>query len=335
MKHALAPSAAGFALLVVAAAARAQSTPLPPPLTATLTGSAKTDYDTARVMLAQHDFEGALVRFTRLYEQVHDARLVADIALCEKSLSHCARATTLFDEALSIGAALFSPSQTADIRAMVQACSPRVGRVHIVGAPAAATVEIDGAVVEPGAPSRDFVVEPGTHHVRVSMNGYRDRVTSIAVAGGVRAELAANLQPAAVDQVAPVRGAALASPDKAATVGALAVRAGPNDTIALDGRVLGVHSWQGRVATGQHSIAVGAEGMTTYRADIEITEDQTRTLDVTLAEPRGAPAWMWATGAGLVVTGVIVAIVSVFRPANPIGPAPAGVSTPQAGLRRR
>jgi hypothetical protein len=353
--------------LAVGRAARAQSTPPAPaaPLTATLTGAAKTDYDAARDLLAQRDFEGALVRFTQVYEQVHDARLLANIALCEKGLSRCARAITLFDEALSTGAALFSSSQTADIRDMVQACSSRVGRVHLAGAPAGATVEIDGTVADAAAPSADFVVEPGTHSIRVSMAGYRDRVTLIAVAAGIRAEVAATLERAGADRVVPVKAADKAALDRVAParsvldraaparsvldrvaldraaaarsvpVGAVAVRAGPNDTISLDDRVVGVRRWEGRVAAGHHSIVVGAEGMETYRADIQVTENQTRTLDVTLAEPSGAPAWMWATGGGLVVAGIVVAVVSVFRPADPIGPTPASTSTPQNALRRR
>lgn len=102
----------------------------------------------------------------------------------------------------------------------------------------------------------------------------------------------------------------------------------------LDGSVVGKGNWEGRVAPGLHSVSVSAEGMQPYRADIRVVENQTRSLDVTLDADRGASPWMWAIGGGIVLAGIVVAIVSVFRPADPVGPAPSVTVSP-AALRHR
>ena len=298
--------------------------PGPAALSETLTGDTKADYLTGRQLLAEHDFEGALARFIRVYAQVPDPRVLANIALCETRLSRCARAITLFGEALSTGGSLFSPSQTADIRSMVQDCNSHVGRLRVIGAPAGATIEVDDARPEPAAQgSSDFVVDAGTHRVRVTLAGYRDFVASIAISAGARASLTARLQ----------RAEALGTVVEA--LGAMAVRATPEATIAVDGRAVGKGRWEGRVAPGMHAISITADGMQTYRADVRVSENQTRTLDVTLAAAHDASPWMWAAAGGVVLAGIVVAIVSVFHPADPVGPSSATVSTPQGGLRRR
>lgn len=371
--------AVGVLLLAVGGAARAQTAqpaPSPRPLSETLGDEAESEYEAARQLLAEGDFEGALVRFTRLYAQVPDPRLLANIALCEKNLSRCARATTHFDAALSAGAGFFSPGQVADVRAMIHACSLRLGRLRVRGAPAGATVEIDDVAVGPAAVSSEIVVDAGPHRVRVAKAGYPDFVASIVVVAGARTDLAVHPAASAGPGVSsagrrspgatasgaarPSPGAAVSSatrpspeettlseaavsnpslppgaaPTSSGSQGGIAVRAEPQDTVMLDGNVVGKGRWEGRVAAGLHTISVSADGMEPYHADVRVTAYQTRTLDVTLAPQHGAPAWIWVTGGALVLTGVVVAIVSVFHPADPVPP-PSAPAISTAVLRLR
>jgi hypothetical protein len=226
------------------------------PLSATLHGSARADYEAARHDLADRDFATALARFTRAYEEVPDPRLLANIALCEQSLSHCVRATNLFEGALATGSALFSPAQITEIRARIEACRPPV-------APAPAPAP-------PPAPALAPVVQDG----------------------------------------------------------ALSVRAGPGDRIALDGRVVGEGSWNARVPVGTHALAVTSDGMVPFGASVFVEENQTHTFDVTLEPDRRAPTWLWVTGGVIVAAAVAVAAVAVFRASDPTAPPTLGVATP-------
>jgi hypothetical protein len=214
------------------------------PLSATLQGSARADYEAARHDLAERDFAAALARFTRAYQRVPDPRLLANIALCEQSLNHCARATELFEDALTTGSALFSPAQISEIRSRIEACRPPVAPAPIV----------------------------------------RD--------------------------------------------GALTVRAGPGDRIALDGRVVAEGSWDARVPIGTHALAVTAEGMLPFGASVVVEENQTHTFDVTLEPDRRAPTWLWVTGGVIAAATVVVAAAAVFRASDPTPPPTLGVATP-------
>ena len=90
------------------AAARA-----PKPLSDTLTGSAKIDYDAGKLLFSDGDMAGALVKFKSAYDTSKDARLLWNIAACEKSLHHYARVLSYLDGATRPKAARSSPRAIA------------------------------------------------------------------------------------------------------------------------------------------------------------------------------------------------------------------------------
>src|SRR6478736_4874903 len=67
----------------------------PKPLAETLTGEAKSAYDSARVLFGDGDFGGALVKFQAAYDKSKDPRLLWNMAACEKNLRHYARTLQL------------------------------------------------------------------------------------------------------------------------------------------------------------------------------------------------------------------------------------------------
>src|SRR5271154_4391087 len=75
------------------------SAPLPPgapkPLSQSLTGEAKAAYDAAKLLLGDGDFAGAAIKFRAAYDQAGDARLLWNIAACEKNQRHYARTMAL------------------------------------------------------------------------------------------------------------------------------------------------------------------------------------------------------------------------------------------------
>ncbi|HKQ68527.1 MAG TPA: hypothetical protein VJT73_04270, partial [Polyangiaceae bacterium] len=79
------------------------ATPAPPasattamkPLSETLTGSAKTDYDAAKILYQDGDYSGASLKFKQSYEASKDVRLLWNMAACEKSQRHYAKVQKL------------------------------------------------------------------------------------------------------------------------------------------------------------------------------------------------------------------------------------------------
>src|ERR1700684_4579575 len=92
-------AAIGVALSATTAASAPPARPgpgasLPPgapkPLSQSLTGEAKAAYDAAKMLLGDGDFAGAAIKFRAAYDQSGDARLLWNIAACEKNRRHYA-----------------------------------------------------------------------------------------------------------------------------------------------------------------------------------------------------------------------------------------------------
>jgi hypothetical protein len=282
--------------LALGSPARAQASDLgnPRPLTETLTGGVLSDYETGRVLLSYHDDVGALVRFRRAYEQVHDARLLANMALCEDDLQQHARAATLYARALAEGEGLFTPDQANRLHELLAASRAAVARVHLAVSTPGAEIVLDGEVIGQSPLGSEVFVDIGTHHLRVTKSTYRTFERDIVVrAPG----------PLSVDAQLEVES----------HVGTLRIVSVDRSAIAIDDHVLGTGRWQGHVSAGSHEVRITAEGMDTYRKKVQVAENETRSLDVMLV-PRHAPdAWLWAAGGTLAVITAITAAVSVFR----------------------
>ncbi|MGA3123212.1 MAG: PEGA domain-containing protein [Polyangiaceae bacterium] len=293
--------ALAIAWLMAGVSARAQSETASrsiPPLRAALPAAVEVDYEAGRQKLAEHDFVGALSRFTSAYRQVPDPRLLANMALCEQRLQHCAIATSLFDRALATGEALFSSAQLSEIRGLVDACRSHVGLVKIRVSEAGAAIYVDDLEAGQSPLVSEVLVDEGAHRVRVTKAGYVPLVETVSVAHGARAAVDAVLEPTT-------------------RLGALSVRAGPNDEIAIDDQFVAKGSVETRLASGIHTVTMTSDGKRPYRTRVRIEEGQTRALDVTLEPNRRVPTWLWATGGAVLAASLVVGIASVFHSSNP------------------
>src|SRR5262245_25502031 len=69
----------------------------PQSLAESLPGEARANYDAGRVLFEDQDYAGALVKFERAFKHTPDPRLLWNMAACEKSLRHYARALELLE----------------------------------------------------------------------------------------------------------------------------------------------------------------------------------------------------------------------------------------------
>ncbi len=109
----------------------------------------------------------------------------------------------------------------------------------------------------------------------------------------------------------------------------LTIRAGPSDSIALDGQPLAAGSWQGDVDGGVHTLRVAAPGMAPYQAEVTLQDGGTRTVEVTLKKERvqGVPTWAWIAGGVLVAAGASVGGYFLFK-----SPGATTIPVPQGSL---
>jgi hypothetical protein len=193
-----------WASVVAVPPARADGAPAPP-LAESLAGEALRDYETARGLLLFHDGVGALLRFRGVYEQVHDPRLLANMALCERELGHPAREADLLERALSEGKMLFTPEQRAQAQSLLDAALADVGRLVVTVNVPGAAVAIDDSPVGASPLAGGLRVDRGVHRVDVKKPGFARWSRDVRVTDGGPTAIGVTLVPATVDRAATRR----------------------------------------------------------------------------------------------------------------------------------
>ncbi len=276
--------------------------PAPPTLAQTLTGDAKLDYESGKLLLGDGDFAGALVKFGSAYDKAKDPRLLWNMAACEKGLRHYAKALKLLRAYAKSDAT--SPEDRTEANDLIKVMEPFTSKLRINVSEAGADVLVDQ---DPAGktPLEPVVVDIGTRRIRVTKEGFQEFAREVPVGGSAESTVEVKLL-------------------KIVHEGKVIVRAGPSDTITFDGQVVGIGSWVGTVPSGGHTLRVTASKMQPYQTEVLVQDNQTRDVPVTLvAEPtKGLPLWAWIAG-GVAVAGLGVGGYFVFRPSptyeGPVG----------------
>jgi hypothetical protein len=290
----------------------AAASPPAAPLASSLAGQAKADYDAAKVLYAAQDFAGAAVKFGSAYDQSKDPRLLYNMAACEKSLRHYARALDLLRRYESEGQAMLTADDVVEADRLVDTFRSFVGSVRLTGAEDGATVVVDDHEVGLTPLPRNLALDLGTHRIRVKKPGFTPFETTVSITGdqviGVDAVLARDVHE-----------------------GVVTIHAAMSETIALDGKVVATGDWTAHISSGAHTLTVSAEGMRTYQTELFVEDQKSRTIDVRLEPlPRhGVPVWVLVTGGVILTTGAAVAAAAVYRQYSPLQQKPvSGTASP-------
>lgn len=269
--------------------------PVTPPLSESLTGEAKASYDSAKLLYVDRDFEGARVKFTAAYDAAKDPRLLWNVAACEKSLRHYAKALKLVRAYAADGGALLTDQDRAEAAELIKIMEPLTAKLLLRVSEPGADVSIDDEAVGQ-SPVPTTIVDLGTRRVRVKKALYDEVVREVAVGGA--AELA-------VDIVLV----------RTVHEGRVIVNAQPGDVIAIDGATVGTGTWAGTLASGGHSLHVTNPKKLPYDTEIVVADKQVREIPVTLqaAPSNGLPAWAWIAGGAVIVSGMTVGGYFLFR----------------------
>ncbi|XXX80990.1 PEGA domain-containing protein [Sorangium sp. So ce134] len=272
------------------------------PLSETLTGEAKAEYEAARILFNDGDFLNAIIKFERAYELSRDPRLLWNIALCQKNLKRYARLLGTVEKLLQDAGPQLSEQDRKDAAALIEATKAYVSRLDLQASEAGAAVFVDGEEVGQTPLREPVLLDVGTRKIRVTKKGFEDFEVSQHVAGGDVVTVAATLQ-------------------KEVHQGRLIVTAPPNGVISIDGRVVGRGSYDGPVPSGGHTLRVTASDMVSHQSEVMILDNQTRRVQVSLVpQPKKSniEQWIWIGGGVAVLTGALLVGLGVFAADPPV-----------------
>lgn len=241
----------------------------PLPLGQSLPVDAKRDYDAGRLLFEDGDYATALLKYRAAYDATHDARLLWDVAVCQKNLRHYAKALATLARYTVEGGDLLSAQDRKDAADLTRALRPLTQAETIRVSEPGAEVAVDGEAVGTSPLPAAVVLDIGTRRVRVTKEGYRTWEEEVPVGGSASTTVDVKLERAAGHLDVHV-------PDGAAVeVDEREVGHGPR--VALD------------LTAGVHALRVTAPRMRPLVTDVMIEDGRARALDLTL-EPESAPS---------------------------------------------
>jgi hypothetical protein len=219
---------------------------------------------------------------------------------------------------LSEEGARLAPSDAAAAKQLLETVESFISHLTVKVEPEGAELFIDDLRAGTIPTNEPLIAEMGTRRFRLHKAGYKDWVATREVVGGKPLVLEAKLE-------------------RDLREGTLRISAGPEDSIKVDGKVVGRQQWQGSLPAGVHALSVTAPDKKPYQTDVAIEVGQPTTLRVAL-EPldrdKGSEflSWPWVLGGIAAVTAIGVGAYFVFAPDDPPPPSAASGTVPPGVL---
>jgi hypothetical protein len=276
------------------------------PLSQALHGPAKEAYTSATLLYNNGDFAGAAAKYEQAHALASDPRLLFDVAICEKNLRAYARMQKYLQEYEADAGTGISPDGKAAADAALAATQNLVGTLTIRTSVSGATVIVDGEPAGTTPLETPIVIDLGKHAITLQMTGFQPVHTTVEISGGTPSNVSLALRPEV-------------------HTGQISIVAEPGATIAIDGRAVATERFDGTIDAGPHEVRVSAPDKVVYRAEVDLHEGETRTLQVTLSnEKRGGSVWPWVAGGAAVAAGAAVGGYFLFKPSDRTADVPAG-----------
>jgi hypothetical protein len=261
-----------FALAAMLTAESALAAPPAPAATvdvrAQLPDPARKAWDAAKQLAGASDFRGALVEFQRAYELSHNARVLFNVGVTEKLLTHYARAVDAWEKEQAEGTGL-TPSELQELKNAIAIVQQFVTTLDVTATEADATLSIDDYLVGKTPFAGPVRIDVGKHVLKLSKDGFVDAIVPVDVAAGAKAPVAFKLEPL----------------NKTALVSVI-VGGTPTATVFVDGRDMGPAPFKGELSADRHTIEARAPGFVTVGQTVDVLYKQAVSLVLTLSEER-------------------------------------------------
>jgi len=277
-----------------------QATPAPTtkPLSESLSGMAKAEYEAGRILYADKDFGNAIVKFQKAHEISGDPRLLWNMAVCEKNLRRYGKMLRTIRRYRHEAAALLTEEERVQAVEIIKTVETFVSALKLTTSEPGAEVFVDDESLGTTPLAEPLLVDVGVRRIRVVKAGYKPVALSREIVGGGEVAIDVPLE-------------------KEIHRGRVQVVAGPEDLIALDGKAVGLSQWEGSAVSGGHTLRVTAPGMTPYQSEVVLQDDQLRRVEVTLTPlPRTdtARTVLWIVGGAVLAAGASVGGYFLFKP---------------------
>lgn len=291
-------AAATLALACVPPAAHAQTAAAAGAPPAALQRDARAAFEEGRALSAEERWVDALAAFERSRALLERPATVFNIAAALVRLGRARDALATLDDLDRIADPSRDRGLLEQARELRESAAASVRRVALSISPSDARVEIDGAVLEGEGEERRATLDPGTHLVVVSREGYRAQRFELAPGDDAREVSLAPLDATIV---------VTSTVDEA--------------SITIDGAVRGVGRVESSVAPGGHVVALEAEGYLPFERRVELDPGERLAFEAALepvppGEDLAASPLLWGLVGGGVAVVVAVAIGVAFATAG-------------------
>jgi len=238
-------------------------------LRAQLPEGARRAWDAAKQLAGANDFKGALVEFQRAYDLSQNPRVLYNVGVTEKLLTHYARAVDAWDKELKEGAGKLTPGEAVELKNAISIVQQFVTTIDVTANEPDATLAIDDYAVGKTPFAGPVRIDVGKHTLKLSKDGFVDAAQTVDVAAGARTPVTFRLEPR----------------DKSALV-SVTVGGAPSATIFVDGKDMGPAPFKGELSADRHTIEARAPGYVTVGQTVEVQYKQPVSLVLSLSPER-------------------------------------------------
>lgn len=241
-------------------------------------------------------FDDAIRAFERSYALRPSPVVTYNLGLALRGTGRLREAIASLERFVAQPTTGTSPAQLAAVRDEIARMRAALATVVIDVTPRGARVVIDAgeALVTSGAAQ----IDPGTHTVSLSLDGYRSETRLLTASRGRSTELRVALEPSD-------RGPRLQiEPDVASA------------SVLVDGVELGRGSVGAPVSAGVHTVIVRAAGYREARREVRVSSDGVTRVSFAMQRDAGLRPWVIGVIAGSAAVGavLIVGIAVSVRP---------------------
>jgi hypothetical protein len=234
-----------------------------------LPDAARRAWDAAKQLAGANDYKGALVEFQRAYELSHDPRVLYNVGITEKLLTHYARAVDAWEREQREGANRLDATDVQDLRNAIGIVRQFVSTMDVTSSEADATLSIDDLPAGSTPFNGPVRIDVGRHVLKLSKTGFADATQTVDIAAGARAAVTFKLEPLSKTSLVSV------------TVGGA-----PSATVWVDGKDMGPAPFKGELTAERHTVEARAPGYVPVSETIDVAYRQPMSLVLSLSPER-------------------------------------------------
>lgn len=237
-----------------------------------LAPDARKHFESALLLYEDSNWEGAYTEFKTAYEMSKEARVLRNVAVCEKNLKRYADAIATLQRALVEGAD-FEPQLVQQVKDEIDILMPLTSVVTIEVDEPGAEVAVDGRTLGTSPLSGTFRVNVGERSFTAKKSGFLEATQKVSIAGSTTVPVKLHLEPTVKTGAARVVVSGLPANTMA--------------KVSIDGVEVGNAPYDAASLTaGKHTFEISASGYVTKKVTKEIEYKGTTTVDVTLEKEK-------------------------------------------------